>query len=348
MAKQHSFFKRYFDSNYSRSDYNSVLKGFEAKNADGEFAESLNEHWMNYEDPKDSSVNLNPVLLKLHRQIIQGKNEMKPIKLFNTIQRIAAILFVPLLIASSVFFFQDRIEKNTKSSWAEIKCPLGVRTQFELPDGSTGFLNSGSSLKFPSSFNGKDRSVQLLGEAYFDVIHNNKQPFHVKTGRLDVKVLGTSFNVVAYPDQQFEEITLESGSVDILSKIGERLTVLKPDEQLSLNLETNKYSKSEVTASQYISWTAGILSFRNERFEQVARRMSRWYNVDIDLEGEELNGYIYHATFENEPLEEVLKLMALTAPITFKITNRKLLKDGSFTDRVVSIKYDSNKLIEFK
>ncbi len=347
MAKELRFFKRYFEGKYSRTDYNSVLKGFQTKGDSNEFASNLQDHWKEYKEPQSFDVNLDPILLKLHRQIIGDKKDRQPIKLWGMLQRVAAILFIPLLLASIVFNFKNEFIVEQETSWAEIKCPLGVRTEFELPDGSTGFLNSGSTLKFPTSFKMNERSVQLLGEAYFDVVHNKNQPFHVQTGKLDVKVLGTTFNVVAYPEQQFEEITLESGKVDILSKSGQSITVLLPDEQLNLDLQTNKYQKSKVVASQYISWTTGVLSFRNERFEQVVRRLGRWYNIDIVLEGTELNNYTYHATFENEPFEEVLKLMELTAPISYQMEARKLLPDGSFSKRKVHLKFDQEKMKEF-
>ena len=347
MPKNLNYFKRYFDGKYSRSDYNAVLKGFQSKGDKTDFSKKLESHWMDYKEPETSDVKLTPILTKLHRQIIQSRETKKKVRFLNALQRIAAILFIPLLIASSILIFRDSFVSQEDISWAEIKCPLGVRTEFSLPDGSTGYLNSGSSLKFPTSFNGNERSVKLLGEAYFDIAHNEKKPFHVKTGKLDVKVLGTKFNVVAYPEQQFEEVTLETGKVEVLNTSGNKLTELNPNEQLSLNLETNKYIKRSVAASQYVSWTNGVLSFRNERFEQVAMRLSRWYNIEIELEGDQLNNYIYHATFENEPFEEVMKLMELTAPISYHFEDRKLLPDGSFTTKKVFIKFDKEKMEEF-
>jgi len=347
MSKDLNFFKRYFNGKYSRSDYNAVLKGFQSEGDESDFAKQIKSHWMDFEEPENSDVNINLILLKLHRQIIRKKNNEKPVRLLHTLQRIAAILFIPLFIASSIFIFKDDIMNKDKASWAEIKCPLGVRTEFTLPDGSTGYLNSGSSLKFPASFNGAKRSVELFGEAYFDVVHDKNHPFHVKTGKLDVKVLGTTFNVVAYPDMQFEEVTLRTGKVQISNINGNKLADLNPDEQLSIDLVNNKYSKRKVTASQYTSWTNGVLSFRNERFEQVASRLSRWYNVEIELDGDELDDYIYHATFKNEPLEEVLKLMEFTAPISYRFQPRESLPDGSFTKRKVFIKFDKEKTKEF-
>ena len=292
--------------------------------------------------------NLEPVLHKVHHIIrLNESNNTVQINWLQNLQRVAAILLLPLLLAFSSYYFLNSRKEISSSSSAEIQCPMGVRTKFTLPDGSTGYLNSGSSLKYLATFN-TERKVDLIGEAFFQVVHDEKRPFHVNTNNLDIKVLGTTFNVIANKDEKTEEIILETGKVDIASKEGTPLATLAPNEKLMLDIEKRTFSKNTVDASQYISWKEGRLVFRNETMKQMASRISRWYNVDVVVDDQILFGYTFHATFIDEPLDEVLKLLALTTPISFKEEKRELGKDGVYLKRKIYLGVNKSKLNQFK
>jgi ferric-dicitrate binding protein FerR (iron transport regulator) len=264
-----------------------------------------------------------------------------------TFQRIAAILILPLLLSFMTYFYFQTKGSDNCVSYAEIQCPMGVRTKFQLPDGSTGFLNSGSKLKYPVLFV-KGRSVELSGEAFFDVVHNPKVPFHVNTKNLDIKVLGTTFNVIANEDEKTEEIVLQTGKVDVYSKRGKQLAILAPNEQLTLNTDKQTVSKNEVIASQYTSWREGKLVFRNENMQQVARRLSRWYNAEVIINDPLLNDYTFHATFIDEPLDEVLKLISITTPISYNEEKRTSDTEGVYQKRRINLCINKLKIKRFK
>ncbi len=292
--------------------------------------------------------NLKPLLDKIHRRIhLNEVNKIMQINWIQTFQRIAAILFLPLLLSFMVFYYSQTEIQINSVSYAEIQCPLGVRTKFQLPDGSTGFLNSGSKLKFPIQFS-NERSVELTGEAFFDVVCNEVIPFHVNTQYLDIKVLGTTFNVIANQDEETEEIVLQTGKVDVLSKSGKQLAVMTPDEHFILNTEKCTFTKKTVVASQYTSWKEGKLVFRNEDMQQVAHRLSRWYNAEVLVDDRLLDAYSFHATFIDEPLDEVLKLISITTPITFKEERRTSDKDGIYQKRKVILRINKLKINQFK
>lgn len=290
---------------------------------------------------------LKPILDKVHHRIRLDEGK-KPIRLnwWQGFQRAAAILIIPLALSFLAYFYFQTKPSAVPISYAEIQCPMGVRTKFQLPDGSTGSLNSGSRLKYQVQFIG-ERKVELIGEAFFDVVHNAEIPFHVNTKNLDIKVLGTTFNVIANEGEQTEEIVLQTGKVDISSKKGNQLAVLKPNEQLTLDIEKQKVTKNEVEASQYTSWKEGKLVFRNENVQQVARRLSRWYNVEVLVDGNMLNEYTFHATFVDEPLDEVLKLISLTTPISYKEEKRASDSDGVFQKRKIIFRFDQSKIKQF-
>lgn len=309
----------------------------------------LYEDWESqFESDSIPTRDLKPILDKVYHRIRLNEAD-KAIKTtwMQTFQRVAAILILPLLLSFLVYLYSQSKPSFTASSYAEIQCPMGVRTKFQLPDGSTGYLNSGSRLKYPVQFT-SDRKVELSGEAFFDVVHNAEMPFHVKTRNLDIKVLGTTFNVIAYEGEPNEEIVLQTGKVDIYTNTGEQLATISPNEQLTLDIDKHTFTKNQVEAAQYTTWKEGKLVFRNENMQQVANRLSRWYNVDVIVDDRLLDNYTFHATFIDEPLDEVLKLLSYTSPLSFKEEERKRDQNGVFQKRKIVLKINQLKINLFK
>jgi ferric-dicitrate binding protein FerR (iron transport regulator) len=160
-------------------------------------------------------------------------------------------------------------------------------------------------------------------------------------------VLGTQFNVLAYETEKSEEIILKEGSIEVYSKQGKRLVGLVPDQKLSLNTENRQFKTNQVEAEQYVSWTEGKLVFRNESMQLVADRLGRWYNVEIEIADEDLLKYAFRATFIDEPLEEVLKLLARTAPIKYKEIKRETSNDNTYKKRKFIVSLDRMRLNAF-
>ena len=311
--------------------------------------EVLNNDWNSQLDSKlNYNKDFNRILDRVHHHIrLNEDNKQIRLNWVQGFQRVAAILIFPLLLSFLGYFYFQSKSAASPVSFAEIQCPMGVRTKFQLPDGSTGYLNSGSRLKYPVQFIG-ERKVELTGEAFFDVTHNAEMPFHVNTKNLDIKVLGTTFNVIANEDEQTEEIVLQTGKVDVSSKTGEQLAVMKPNEQLTLNIEKQTITKNEVEASQYSTWKEGKLVFRNEDMQQVARRLSRWYNVEVIIDDRMLDAYTFHATFVDEPLDEVLKLLSITTPLSFEEEKRESNQQGVFQKRKIVLRINQSKINHFK
>lgn len=311
--------------------------------------EILHDDWKSqFELTSVSDHNLKPVLDKVHHRIrLNEANKSLQLNWWQTFQRVAAILILPLMLSFLAYFYIQNNHQTATNSYAEIQCPMGVRTKFQLPDGSTGFLNSGSRLKYPVQFT-HERKVELSGEAFFDVVHNAEIPFHVNTPNLDIKVLGTTFNVIANEDESTEEIVLQTGKVDVFSKSGKQLSTLAPNEQLTLNIEKNSFSKNKVEAAQYTSWKEGKLVFRNENMQQVAKRLSRWYNAEVLVDDKLLNDYAFHATFIDEPIDEVLKLLSMTTPISYKEEKRTSDQEGIFQKRKIILRINQSKIDQFK
>lgn len=308
----------------------------------------MDEWEIQHDSERYSNRNFKPILDRVHHLIRLNENDrLIHLSGWHVFQRIAAILIFPLLLSFFAYSYFQTKEADNCVTFAEIQCPLGVRTKFQLPDGSTGFLNSGSNLKYQVLFT-RERSVELTGEAFFDVVHNEEIPFHVKTKNLDIKVKGTTFNVLAMEDETEEEIVLQTGKVEISTRNGKQLAVLAPNEQLIFNIEQNLFAKKEVIASQYSNWKEGKLVFRNENMQQVARRISRWYNAEVVVDDHLLDDYTFHATFIDEPLDEVLKLISITTPISYHEEKRIADTDGAYQKRKIVLHLNKLKINQFK
>jgi transmembrane sensor len=332
----------------SREEENIIITWLDNKTTEAELCEESLQFWNEINpDLNIHNYNEDQILdriyhnIRIEERIFPGKDKPK-ISFISYLTRIAAILFIPLLVSSFIYYFQNNSSGNIKS-YSEIHSPYGTRTAFCLPDGSTGWLNGGSSLKFPIQFTRKTRNVKLTGEAYFDVISNHKKPFVVSSGNIDVKVYGTSFNVMAYPDEKITEITLERGQIEVFKKtnnITKSIGILEPNECCKYNSLSDSNQILTVNSSERLSWLDGKLTFKYETFEEVVRKINRWYNVNIVIKDALLDSYIYYGTFKDETFEEVLNLLHFTAPIKYKEIKRERNLDGIFEKRTIEIYYN--------
>ena len=338
---------RYLEGNGSDEDKCIVKQWFTNTDSENELHEKSLRFWDEISlEPNIKGYSETNILDHIHHKIkieegvFLNKTKQK-IRFISYLTRIAAILFIPVLVASLFFYFHTDSFRNIKS-YSEIYSPYGTRTTFYLPDGSTGWLNGGSSLKFPTQFGDKVRDVKLTGEAYFNVISNHKKPFVVSTENIDVKVFGTAFNVMAYAGEQITEVTLESGQIEVFKKtnnIIKSMGILKPNESFIYNILSDSSKILSINNTEKLSWLDGKLTFKYEPFGEVVRKINRWYNVNIVIKDELLDTYIYYGTFKDETLEEVLRLLQFTAPIRYRDIERARKQDGTFEKRKIEIYY---------
>ncbi len=270
----------------------------------------------------------------------RAQEKRKKLKWFTYASRIAAGLFIPLLFFSylqwSGFF-----ENQQTVAYSSIYSPLGARTQFQLPDGSEGWLNGGSSLHFPATFSGRYREVQLDGEAYFDVLSNPEKPFVVTTNEIKVVALGTSFNVNAYAEDETSNILLESGKVALFKSdddgLHNTLGRLDTGYQFTYFKELDSHQTKAVDIYKSTAWKEGLLVFREDLMVDIVDRLNRWYNVEITIKDKRLETYTFRATFQDETLDEVLKLLKLSSPIKVEEVGREILKDNTFGKRKINL-----------
>jgi transmembrane sensor len=293
-------------------------------------------------DPTPSEVDLSHLLDRVHHMIRVKEQQKKSTvtrRFIRGYMKAAAILLLPLMVAGGLVYryLSDQdipIPITDQQVSSTIHAPLGSRVSFNLPDGTTGMLNSGSQLTFNTPFNA-NRQIHLEGEAWLKVTRDEQHPFQVNTDNSTIRVLGTNFNLSAYPAENYVEVVLQEGQVEFHDNASTKKVTMAPSERLVF--KSGKISRSVTDPSKYLAWTEGRMVFNNDPMAEVARRIERWYNVQVVLADKELEQYSFRGTFEDDKLEEVFRLLSLTSPICYKITPRKLQSDGTYEKEKVTI-----------
>lgn len=206
-----------------------------------------------------------------------------------------------------------------------IKTPKGGRYTISLPDGSKVWLNSASSLTYPTTFASSERKVKLIGEAYFEIARNKKVPFRVESNNQTVEVLGTHFNINSYEDEAFIKTTLLEGSVRIILKSAKpNAQLLKPGEQSLTSATQSDIRVQHTDTEKAIAWKNGYFKFKNTPIKDIMREIERWYDVELVYDGklapDEFTGYISN----NVKISSVLKMLEESGGIKFTVKGRKL------------------------
>ncbi|GLU51442.1 FecR family protein [Dyadobacter frigoris] len=205
----------------------------------------------------------------------------------------------------------------------KVSTPKGGQYHIVLPDGSKVWLNAASSLRFPTAFTGKERRVEITGEVYFEVAHDAKMPFIVKAYEAEVAVLGTHFNVMAYPDEKVMKTTLLEGSVKV-SRAG-KSALLGPGQQARLtNASDNIRVLDDVDTDKEMAWKTGYFQFENDNLESIMRQVSRWYDVDITYEGNASREHFTGRLPRNANVSKVLKILSLSG-VKFRIEGKSII-----------------------
>lgn len=211
---------------------------------------------------------------------------------------------------------QDVVTYNTLST------PRGGQYSITLSDGTKVWLNSSSSLRFPTAFTTSQRKVELTGEGYFEVAKNPARPFKVQVNEMEVQVLGTHFNIMAYQDEAMTKTTLLEGSVRINKN--NTSTLLKPGQQIKIKQGENAGKVEEANIEEAIAWKNGMFYFNGATIEVIMRQLERWYDIDVVYEGavsEHFNGVIS----KNVGIAKVFEMLELTGAVHFRIQGKKIL-----------------------
>ena len=299
---------------------------------------SYSLEWRNSLDEKQFSGNSEESWNKIQAQLLQ-KSFMgwQSSRKMNQFFRYAAILFFVISIGSLAYFFVGQ-EKPLPEYYTSVVAENGQISKVKLPDGSLVWLNSGSEITYSNYFALNNRDINLSGEAYFEVTKNVEIPLIVNSGDLQVKVLGTKFNVSAYPELKHIDVVLEEGIVELLNRDVESFScILKPGELANFNKQNRKLAINYVNTTKFTSWKEGVLNIYDQSLEELIKRLETRYNQKFEI-NDDVKDFRYTFTIKNESLDEIIKLMEKITPvkaiqkkdiISFKLDkNKKRMVDG--------------------
>lgn len=245
------------------------------------------------------------VLDSAQNGILASQGNVKVIKLVN-----GKLAYQP-----STFNLQSSTQYNT------ISTPLGGKYQLDLADGSKVWLNSLSSIRFPTVFNGKERIVEITGEAYFEVAHNKEKPFEVKHGDVTVQVLGTHFDVKTYSDAPSLKVTLLQGAVKVNK--GNNEALLSPGWQADIRSSGNININKDVNLEEVMAWKNGKFVFDRADIQTVMRRLSRWYKMDVAYQGN-ITAHFGGSVSMDVPISKVFEMLEMTGGVKFQINGQNV------------------------
>ena len=342
--QQEEFFgliARYLAGSADAQDINALDRWIEESPDNRRYMEQVMNIW------NETGHEINPAEIDVSNALSKIIGEAQPSSRFRTFwvswQKIAAVLLIPMLFGflALTFFRSNRSYSKNKSIYNEVFAAYGTRSTFRLPDSTLIWLNSGSRLKYPSQFKGRIREVELSGEAYFEVRSEKNHPFIVNTSSIRVSATGTRFDVSCYETGHIVEVTLSSGMVSVTGTDKNTMRLqpveLKPNQHFRYEKENGTMKVTDEDTYKYIGWKDGKIIFRNDPLKDVVNKIGMLFNAKIILQGKELQDYSYRATFNDESLEEILKLLKLSSPINYIEVKRIPAPDGSFPQKEVII-----------
>ena len=331
----------FFSGDLKDSDLQRLKNHLEMNLADRKIFEDYRLLW------EESGVNLDLKPIDVESALLKTKLRLffRKTSIVRFLLRTAAIFVLAGLFSTAYIYHHNsnsvQVAQNIERPviMQEISSVYGTRSEFQLSDGTTVFLNSGSKLKFPSEFKGNSRKVELVGEAFFKIAPDSTKPFSVKAKGIIVKALGTAFDLQAYPKSSEISTTLLHGKVliekDSCGKVS-KLAVLKPLDRAVFNTADKAIKVStEEDLDKFIGWKDGKLVFFDDPIGIVSEKLGNWYNVTVKISSKELSRYRFTCTFTDEPIEQVLELLSKSSPIKYQIKKAVRLADNSYSKREV-------------
>lgn len=252
----------------------------------------------------------------------QGQNR-RTLKTWNLV-KYAAFVVMALLGG----YLIGKTDFNPEVTMNEIFVPNGNRSLVTLPDGTKAWINNGTKLIYPAKFKGNDRTVTLEGEGFFDVTHDKAHPFIVKIGENRIKVLGTKFAVIAYPEDKFIKAELISGQIQFEVKEKNQANkfysyLIEPSQSLLLEKSSGKVSESKISDGFYDYWLNGVYQFKDEAFEELAKKIGRIYNVEVTFKDEALKKRLFSGTLSiNDNIYSLMEAFKSAAGEPFVYTHQ--------------------------
>lgn len=306
--------------NLSREEKKKVLAEIHARKENKEIFKKVKISWAFLSSTRKlNNYEIENAYLNFQEKISGKKRKLNPT--IKIVFKYAAII-VFLISLTTIYYTNKQPFNRTpkKLSYISFITENGQRSKVILPDSSIVWLNSGTTLSYPSNFSEQHRKVSLNGQAFFQVYHKENSPFSVHANGLIVNVLGTKFDVDAYPENDKITVMLEAGKVELAHEGFESFSyTMQPAEKATYNIANKALTLNYADAFIYSSWKDGKLIFRNESIKNMVEKLKRWYNINIDITDEEVYNSIFSGTIQNESYEEIFRYIEIVCDVNCKI-----------------------------
>lgn len=358
MKRLHNLLDKYLNNSCSESEMKEFLNILKRADNEPEIKRSLSEVWKQISDSKislkenvlqNSDQWFEEIYLEARAREKSCLDKDLPSRVpkeprflsynhnFSQWIKVAAIMLFSVLL--SLIYYTISSEEHVSSIvYTETIAKPGEKVRLMLSDGTQVNLNSGSRLEYPDSFDGSlTREVWLEGEAYFDVVHDNSRPFTIHAEEIVTKVLGTSFSIRSYPEEEEAMVAVAEGKVVVLesgsgttSSGGNNSVELEANQWTNFRSNDQSFTTQIGNVSKLIAWNEGVLFYENEKLEEVAYQLERWYGVTINFENEEIKDCVIQGEHRKQTLENVLKTITYAfVGMEYQINGRQITLTGN-------------------
>ncbi|MDN5213473.1 FecR domain-containing protein [Fulvivirgaceae bacterium BMA12] len=329
--------RKFMRGECTHEEFQTVISWFN-EHGEEKFLDLIEADWHRWEDhTSDNNERIPRILTKIHTKItekeldlVHKEKQISPMpiayKRHNYSKYSVAAVISLLLVAAAIFVLRFSVEPADQSVVAlkRKEVPTGQKATIYLDDGTKVKLNAGSNIEFPEKFSENAREVLLEGEAFFEVVEDQKRPFTVISGDVTTTALGTSFNVKAYDNEGNVEVALATGKVKIKDNRHNSVPIiLIPGEILNLDTNNGKSSKANFISKEKLGWTESLLYFKDAGAQQVFTTLERWYGVKFTFNKEVREGWKYSGEFKNKSLEIVLEGISYVKEFEFSFRDGK-------------------------
>ncbi|WP_159456075.1 FecR family protein [Chitinophaga eiseniae] len=313
-------------------DIKKLLKKYVAGKCTPE-EQQLIEQWYQQESDASKADTSGLPFERLEKSIWQEvQQQTVPAAKRVTIHRYKLLKVAALLLLVAGAGMLMRIRRPVRENWQEIAASKAQPLQLVFDDGTRAWLNAGGKLRYPAHFTGTDRKIELLhGEICLDVKQDPAHPFIVKSGQINIRVLGTVFNVRNYPQQALLQVTVQQGKIAVrgdagMQQLAEKEVVVLPDEQVTIHTGSQTFSKTTADGTAINSWTTGKLLFNNERLDVIALSLENRYGIQISFADSSLGAYRVTAGIETaDSLSAVMDMLCLANKLTYAIDGQHII-----------------------
>jgi ferric-dicitrate binding protein FerR (iron transport regulator) len=314
--------QKFFRGNITDQELKSLFVWLNSEKGNLEYEKLSNEKWLSGEFESVEHINSSTLFSEIEAKM-RGK-QLSGRKQFMIRMRNAAAIFILGFIIPLIWFTVMNPQKaNKQVAYLQESLSNEKVRKMTLPDGTAVWLMSGSTIRYPSDFSGsKTRNVEVTGEAFFNVAKDSLHPFVLDLGAVGVKVVGTSFNVMNYSNEDHIKVVLETGKVDLFK--GEydpdnQFVHVVPGQLVTYKKSESEFRISDVDVDKYTSWIGGTLLFRNDPLAEVLKKLGRWYNVTVEINAPNVSDFPFTATIKNENLEQIVDLLKFSTPFKYSV-----------------------------